>query len=248
MTARHAVTLALAVIAGSLATLAARNVSAEILLDDFSIASSVALPEMQNVWSPVAVVGALSAQRQLRYSANSTATSGHYEAGGDAGPFLYGRVDAVPPSTADTHEVYLQTRYSFNAIDATQAGANAFLFDFESLTMPKASALLRVSFGGPASSRYTAALPLPAIDGPFTFAIPFSDWLWNNPRPDFTTLSSLLVTVKVTPSSAFINDVDFSMRLDQIRIGREVSEPATASLALVALAALAMRRTAAQRQ
>lgn len=223
------------------------NATAEILLDDFSVATSVAVPEMNLDLSDIAVVGELPAERRLRLLAFHTSPAGLYESGGDGGASLHGRLDTLNPRFDGDRQVHLQAFYGFQTVDATQAGANnAFLLDFASLSSPKTTAVLRVSLADDVSIRYVATLPLPTSDGPFTFAVPFTGLSWGNAEPDFTTLRSVSFTVRVTPPVGQ-NELDFSMRLNQIRIGREVPEPATASLAFVVLVALVTRRTATQR-
>lgn len=213
---------------------------ADVVIDDFGDASSVSLPQMNLAFVETTGVGELSAWRRMRFAALNASPTGRYESAANGGSSLHGRLDQLNPRFEGNRGVSLQLWYDFTTIDATQGGTcDALLLDFATLSSPKTTATLQVFIGDDFSSRYSTTLPLPASDDPFTLAVPFAGLNWgpNGRQPDFTKLRSVHFTVTVTAPIGQ-NDLDFSMSLDQVRIGQAIPEPGAACLAGISLALL----------
>jgi len=202
---------------------------AEIVLDEFDDSDTVLLPQMNLDYVRTDNVGSQLAHRSLRFVAFDTDPTGRFESNPNGSSSLVGVLESLAPRWDGDRTIHLQFWYDFDSIDATEAGRNdAFLLDFQSLSSKETVLTLRTFVGDDVTSRHNASLPLASSDHAVTVAVPFSLFTAN-----FDKLESVHFSLGVRAPLGQ-NDMDFSMELDRVRIGR-IPEPRAMSLVAILL-------------
>lgn len=220
------------------------SVRADIVIDEFDDPDEVLLPQMNLDYARTENVGSQMAERAIGFVAFDTDPMGHFASDRNGSSSLVGVIESIVPRWSGDRTVHLQFWYDFDSIDATEAGRNnAFLLDFHSLLFGNTTSTLRTFVGDDLTSRHNSTIPLAESDQAVTVAVPFSLFTAN-----FSMLESVHFSLTVRAPIGQ-NDLDFSMELDRVRIGR-VPEPGMMPLVTIlwGCAALHMRRCVNQRK
>ena len=226
---------------------------AVLIIDDFDDPAEAVTPAMIDQFVETPHVGDLNARRSIRIFGSQAEPTGRIDVNaGGSSAFVAELGDLNPTTSTGLRIVSVQSQYDFTLpgqplsyVDITGGGANnAFFFSFKSLTSAVNPSFARVILQDAINS-YEASFDSSIIQNPrpFTLSMPFESFTVRGGSaglPDFAKVRTFHFTLRVFQGSE-LEDLDFHMELDQIRVGR-VPEPASNHLAILGLAIVARMR------
>ena len=229
---------------------------AELIIDDFNDAAEVVTPAMINDFVVTPGVGDLNARRSIRIFGSRAEPTGRIDVNAGGSSAFVAELGSLNPTGAGLKIVSVQSQYDFTLpgrplsyVDVTEGGANnAFFLDFRSLQFAVMPRYLTIVAMDDIASFTTYITELPNQIAPFTIVAPFDAF---GPRggsggqANFSRLRVATISLRAL-EGASLNDLEFSMELDRVRVDR-VPEPANSVLAILGLTLVSCMRSARQR-
>jgi hypothetical protein len=226
--------LAVAVILMSSGLVAPSFAIADIILDEFTDSAVAPIVRGSGGFLETEKVGDLSARRDIRVVGGGTEVLGGFDINVTSPGQMDVHIEQIIPRITGLPLSAVQFNYTFDPSDVTEGGRNdAILFDFVELSGDVQPSFLRAWVFDNThlrSSFFIALSPFVPKDNAHTLVAPFHEFTLRNGAPgvpDPTTLREIRFDFYFLGHTGELN---WSARLERIRFGSTVPEPANVVL------------------